>query len=953
MHAHYFAPRHIGVSDEEIPSMLEKIGLNSLNELINQTIPAEIRLKKELKLPAPLTEPEYLQHIRNIARKNKVFKSYIGLGFYNTYTPSVILRNIFENPGWYTAYTPYQAEISQGRLEALLNFQTMVSDITGLPIANASLLDEASAAVEAMMMFFNAREKSKQNAIKFFVDSSCFPQTINTLKNRASAFNIELIIDNYKNISFDESYFGALVQYPNVDGEIIDYSEFISNAKKYHINVGIATDLMALLLVKSPAEMGADCAFGNAQRFGVPLGYGGPHAAFFATTDDFKRHIPGRIIGVSIDAQGKKALRMALQTREQHIKRERATSNICTAQALLAIMSSMYAVYYGPKKLKQIANTIHERACFLKQELEKLNYKVNNYLFFDTITIQADAKVIRPIAEKKQINLRYNPNNTISISIDETTSEKDIKELINIFAKAKNTSVKIKYSKINYIENSPIRRTSNYLTHPVFNTYHTETEMMRYIKTLENKDISLVHSMISLGSCTMKLNAASELIPLSWPEFANIHPYAPVNQAKGYQQIIKELSQCLCEITGFTGITFQPNSGAQGEYTGLLLIRAYHKHNNEAHRNIILIPSSAHGTNPASASMAGFKIVVVKCDANGNVDVEDLKLKAEQHKNDLAGLMITYPSTHGVFEERIKEIVDIIHQNGGLVYMDGANMNAQVGLTSPAMIGADVCHLNLHKTFAIPHGGGGPGMGPVLVNDKLKPYLPQHPLEVTTDSKGIYPVSAAPYGSALILLITYAYIRMLGAKGLTMATKIAILNANYLKEVLSPFYKILYTNHKGRCAHEFIIDCSAFKLQTDVEVVDIAKRLMDFGYHAPTVAFPVPNTMMIEPTESESKKELDKFADAMITIKQEIEDILNGKYDKKNNPIKNAPHTADMIAADNWTYNYSRQKAAFPRPWVKDNKIWPSVAKIDNAYGDRNLVCTCPAVEEYAETINI
>lgn len=952
MYAHQFLPRHIGISDADLQAMLDKMGLRSLDELIDQTIPSEIRLSKDLKFPDPLSEPEYLQHIRNIAQKNKVFKSYIGLGFYNTYTPSVILRNIFENPGWYTAYTPYQAEISQGRLEALLNYQTMVSDLTGLPIANASLLDEASAAVEAMMMFFNAREKTKQQALKFFVDRRCFPQTINTLKNRALSFGIELVVDSYANVTLDASYFGALVQYPNADGEIIDYSDFISHAKQHRIYTTIATDLMALLLVKTPAEMGADCTFGNTQRFGVPLGYGGPHAAFFATTEEFKRHLPGRVIGVSVDAQGKRALRMALQTREQHIKRERATSNICTAQALLAIMSSMYAVYHGPKRLREIATTIHEHACFLKQELEKLGYKVINQLFFDTITIEADEHIIRPIAEKKQMNLRYNSSGSISISVDETTSQKDIKDLINIFAKAKSIAVKLKYSKINYLENSVVYRTSEYLNHPVFNTYHTETEMMRYIKILENKDISLVHSMISLGSCTMKLNAATELIPLSWPEFANIHPYVPDSQVEGYKQIITELSEYLCEITGFTGITFQPNSGAQGEYAGLLLIREYHRNHHQPHRNVILIPSSAHGTNPASATMAGFKVVVVKCDDRGNVDINDLKSKAEQHKNDLAGLMVTYPSTHGVFEEKIKEIVEIVHQHGGLVYMDGANMNAQVGLTSPAMIGADVCHLNLHKTFAIPHGGGGPGMGPVLVNDKLKPFLPQHPLQTSPDAKGIYSVSAAPYGSALILLITYAYIRMLGAKGLTTATKMAILNANYLKEVLSSTYKILYANEKGRCAHEFIIDCSTFKLQTDVEVVDIAKRLMDFGYHAPTVAFPVPNTLMIEPTESEGKRELDRFAEAMIIIKQEIEDILNGKYDKKNNPLKNAPHTAEMVASDNWNYNYSREKAVFPASWVKANKVWPSVARIDNAYGDRNLICTCPPVTDYADLVH-
>lgn len=947
MIAHSFAPRHLGVNADEIKEMIQKIGVSSLDQLIDETIPSEIRLKKSLQLPDPLTEPEYLDHIRTIAQKNKLFKSYIGLGYYNTYTPSVILRNIFENPGWYTAYTPYQAEIAQGRLEALLNYQTMVSDLTGLPIANASLLDEATAAVEAMMMFFNAREKNKQSALKFFVDKNCFPQTINTLKNRAISFNIELVIEDFAKVSIDENFFGALVQYPNVNGELIDYTDFIQYVKKLGVNVAMATDLMALLLVKTPAEMGADCAFGNAQRFGVPLGYGGPHAAFFAVTENFKRFIPGRIIGVSVDAQGKKALRMALQTREQHIKREKATSNICTAQALLAIMNSMYAVYHGPNGLKEIATHIHEHTCFLKQELEKLGFTVSNKIFFDTITLQANEKDIRPIAEKNNINFRYNNNSTISISLDETTSTKDVYKIIEIFAEAKKQSVQLQYQPNNLIKNSTFKRTSPYLQHPVFNSYHTETEMMRYIKSLENKDISLVHSMISLGSCTMKLNAATELIPLSWPEFCNLHPYVPTNQAEGYHYIIDELSKYLCEITGFTGVTFQPNSGAQGEYTGLLIIRAYHKDKGEPQRNVILIPSSAHGTNPASAAMAGFKIVVVKCDVQGNIDVDDLKQKAEQYKHELAGLMVTYPSTHGVFEERIKEITNAIHQNGGLVYMDGANMNAQVGLTNPANIGADVCHLNLHKTFAIPHGGGGPGMGPVLVNDKLKPYLPKHPLDDSSNSKAIHSVTAAPYGSALILLITYAYIRMLGAKGLTDATKIAILNANYLKDVLKDHYKILYTNHNNRCAHEFILDCSTFKLQSDVEVVDIAKRLMDFGYHAPTVAFPVPNTLMIEPTESESKHELDKFADALITIKKEIDAILNGQYDKKNNPLKNAPHTAELIASDNWNYPYSRETAVFPRPWVKQSKVWPSVARIDNAYGDRNLICTCPPISEY------
>ncbi len=949
MLAHQFSHRHIGINQIDLQEMLKTIGVKSLNDLIEQTVPSSIRLKAPLNLPHALSEPEYLEHIKILAGKNQIFKTYIGLGYYNTYTPSVILRNIFENPGWYTAYTPYQAEISQGRLEALLNFQTMISDLTGFSIANASLLDEATSAVEAMTMFYGNRDKTKSSSNKFFVDKHTFPQTIDTLKTRALALGIELIIGDYVSTTFDDSFFGALIQYPNLNGEIIDYSSFISQLKAKNIYVAVATDLMALTLLKNPAEIGADCAFGNSQRFGVPMGFGGPHAAFFATTEHFKRFIPGRIIGVSVDAQGKHALRMALQTREQHIKREKATSNICTAQALLAIMASMYAVYHGPEGIKNIAETIHTNTVSLKNNLIKLGYHVINKLFFDTITIQADKKTIEKIAIAKQVNLRYNDDNTISVSIDETTSKQDIQTLVDIFAEAVNKKHIAEFSQDSVLSKSSLKRTSVFLTHKIFNTHHSENEMMRYIKMLENKDISLVHSMISLGSCTMKMNAATEMMPLSLEAFNALHPFIPNNQAEGYLELINNLGQYLCEITGFTGVSFQPNSGAQGEYAGLMVIRAYHHHHKQSQRNIILIPASAHGTNPASAAMAGFKIIVVKCDANGNVDVEDLKNKAEQYKNELAGLMVTYPSTHGVFEEKISEITNIIHQNGGLVYMDGANMNAQVGLTNPATIGADVCHLNLHKTFAIPHGGGGPGMGPICVNDKLKPFLPTHVFETNKSEKGIHAVSASPYGSALVLLISYAYIRMLGAEGLTESTKYAILNANYIKDKIKNHYKILYTNHNNRCAHEFILDASTFKMQSNVEVVDMAKRLMDYGFHAPTVAFPVPNTLMIEPTESENKSELDRFAEALISIKEEINEIVNGKSDKNDNLLKNAPHTAEVVTSDNWKYTYSRQQAAYPLPWVKLAKVWPSVSRIDNAFGDRNLICTCAPIEAYME----
>lgn len=950
-----FDNRHIGTNASEKEQMFNTIGVESLDQLIKETVPAGIRLPKELNITQPMSEADYLNHIRDISKKNSVFNTYIGLGYYNTITPSPILRNIFENPAWYTAYTPYQAEISQGRLEALLNYQTMVSDLTAMPIANASLLDEATAAAEAMNMFFNSRNRNQiqQGVNKFFVSENCFPQTIDVVKTRATPLGIDVVIGDEFKFKFDESFFGVLVQYPNLKGEIVDYSQFTENCHAKNIQVCVATDLMALALITPPGEWGADCVIGNSQRFGVPMGFGGPHAAFFACKEDYKRQMPGRIIGVSVDSQGNPALRMALQTREQHIKRDKATSNICTAQALLAIMASMYAVYHGAEGIKQIADKIHAGAVSLSSQLKKLGYIVNNNLFFDTIVVECNAAAIKTMAEKHQINFNYIDDKTISITVDETLNTSNYIKLLTVFAEAK----KIKdfdfdtnnWCYFNAIIKSNLKRKSTFLTHPIFNTYHTETKLMRYIKRLENKDLSLVHSMISLGSCTMKLNAASELIPLSWPEFANIHPFVPKEQALGYYEMIEELNKDLAEITGFDTMSFQPNSGAQGEYTGLMVIRAYHESKKETHRNIALIPSSAHGTNPASAALAGMKIIVVKCDERGNIDINDLKEKAEANKANLSCLMVTYPSTHGVFEEGIKEITKIIHDNGGLVYMDGANMNAQVGLTNPATIGADVCHLNLHKTFAIPHGGGGPGMGPIGVNKKLKPFLPNHSIIKTSGKEGITAVSSAPFGSALILLISYGYIKMLGASGLKLATENAILNANYMKDKLKNDYKILYTGKNGRCAHELILDCSDFKQASGVEVGDIAKRLMDYGFHAPTVSFPVHDTLMIEPTESEDQTELDRFCEAMISIKKEINEIIVGSFTKENNVIKNAPHTSVMIIEASWDYPYSRRKAVFPLKWVQENKFWPAVAKIDNALGDRNLICTCPSMKAYIQ----
>jgi glycine dehydrogenase len=947
-----FRERHIGPNEAETTAMLKTIGVDTVDELINKTVPAAIKLAQPLTVTEPVSEYQYLNDLKAIAAKNKIYKSYIGQGYYDNITPSVILRNIFENPGWYTQYTPYQAEIAQGRLESLLNYQTMVVDLTGLPIANASLLDEGTAAAEAMTMFFN--QKNKADAIthpKFFVDEQIFAQTKNLLVTRAEPIGIELVVGHYQQAILDNSFFGAIVQYPNSNGSIEDYRAFINQVHSVGAYVVMATDLLALTLLTPPGELGADVAVGNSQRFGVPMGFGGPHAAFFATKDEFKRSIPGRLIGVSIDAQGNRALRMALQTREQHIKREKATSNICTAQALLANMAAMYAVYHGPIGLKTIGERVSLLANVLATAISNIGvYKMLNNSFFDTISIGVtNADTIAKIANDHEVNFNIKNGNELSISVDETTTQADVALIVKILSAAANaTAPHINYN-IATLNNIPtaFTRTSPYLTHPVFNTHRSESQMMRYIKSLENKDLSLNTSMISLGSCTMKLNAATELIPVSWPEFSKLHPFAPANQWHGYQQIITELEAWLSSITGFAATSLQPNSGAQGEYAGLLTIRAYHAHRSEAHRNIILIPISAHGTNPASAVMAGFKVVVTKCDAAGNIDVADLQARAEQYKDVLAGLMVTYPSTHGVFEESIVTICELIHQNGGLVYMDGANMNAQVGLTSPGNIGADVCHLNLHKTFAIPHGGGGPGMGPICVNEKLAPYLPGH-VHATNTATATNAVSAANYGSASILLISYAYIKMLGASGITDATKWAILNANYMKAKVEDNYPILYSGKNGTCAHEFIVDLRPFKQSCGVEAEDVAKRLIDYGFHAPTMSFPVAGTIMIEPTESEDKAELDRFCAALNSIFHEIKDIENGKSDKLNNPLKNAPHTQALVCANDWDKPYTRQQAAFPLGYVAANKFWPSVARVNNTHGDRNLICSCEPVSSYA-----
>ncbi len=946
-----FIGRHIGPNKQETNEMLREIGINSIDELIDKTLPAAIRLPQDLNIAGPVSEFQYLNELKETASKNKVFKSYIGRGYYDTITPSVILRNLFENPGWYTQYTPYQAEIAQGRLESLLNYQTMVSDLTGLPIANASLLDEGTAAAEAMAMLFNHKNKGdKITAPKFFVDHKIFEQTRQVLLTRATPIHIELVVGDYQNVQLDETYFGAILQYPDSNGDIKDYRAFISEVHANNALVVMATDLLALTLLTPPGELGADVAIGSSQRFGVPMGFGGPHAAFFSTKDEFKRIIPGRIIGISIDAQGNRALRMALQTREQHIRREKATSNICTAQALLANMAAMYAVYHGPEGIKNIAKRTSLLANVLSYELQEMGFEQANEYFFDTLKIKVeDSAVIKKIAEDQNINFYYFENNYIGITVDETTGRQEVLDILHVFADSiglNNASVGFNYD--SSLDNIPtsLTRTSDYLLHQVFNSHHSETEMMRYLKFLESRDLSLNNSMIALGSCTMKLNAATELIPVSWPEFRKMHPFAPDDQWKGYQQIFTELESWLSNITGFTATSLQPNSGAQGEYAGLLAIRGYHEHRNDTHRNVILIPISAHGTNPASAVMAGFKVVVTKCDEQGNIDVEDLKANVEKYKDNLAGLMITYPSTHGVFEESIKEICDLIHTNGGMVYMDGANMNAQVGLTAPGFIGADVCHLNLHKTFAIPHGGGGPGMGPICVNDKLAPFLPGH--VNNTNGNTTNAVSAAPYASASILLISYAYIKMLGAEGLRKSTEYAILNANYMKARLEQHYKILYTGKNGTCAHEFIVDLRPFKT-FGVEAEDVAKRLMDYGFHAPTLSFPVAGTIMIEPTESEDKAELDRFCDALINIHEEIMAIQDGTFDKTDNPLKNAPHTVHVICADEWSHAYSRQQAAFPLDYLRQHKFWPSISRVNNTHGDRNLVCTCEPTEAYLE----
>jgi glycine dehydrogenase len=951
-----FAQRHIGPDAKETAEMLAVIGEPSIESLIAKTIPAAIRMQEVLEVGGPMSEFQYLTELKKTASLNKVFKTYMGQGYYGTIVPSVILRTVFENPGWYTQYTPYQAEIAQGRLQSLLNFQTMVSDLCGLPVANASLLDEGTAAAEAMAMLLNHKNKNTDNITspKFFVDENIFAQTKDVLVTRATPIHIELVFGDYKTVVLDESYFGAIVQYPNSNGAVEDYRKFIDAAHAVNAMVVMATDLLSLTLLTPPGELGADVAIGSSQRLGVPMGFGGPHAAFFATKDEFKRNIPGRIIGVTIDAQGNRCLRMALQTREQHIRREKATSNICTAQALLSNMSAMYAIYHGAEGLKNIAKRTSLLAKTLSDELVAMGFANENKAFFDTIKIKTDLSAkIKAAAEAAEVNFFY-ADDCVFISLDETTSQNDVLDILHIFAVAKREdNAGVTFSNDALLTNIPtaLTRTCEYLTHPIFNSYRSEHEMLRYIKSLENKDLSLNTSMISLGSCTMKLNAATQLIPVSWPEFSNIHPFAPASQWKGYQQILTELEAWLSNVTGFTATSLQPNSGAQGEYTGLLTMRAYHEHRKDTHRNIILIPISAHGTNPASAVMAGFKVVVTKCDDEGNIDMADMAAQVEKHKYNLAGLMITYPSTHGVFEETIKDLCQLIHDNGGLVYMDGANMNAQVGLTSPGLIGADVCHLNLHKTFAIPHGGGGPGMGPIGVNDKLKPFLPNHSYNLEGTKTSTHAVSAAPYGSASILLISYAYIKMLGAVGLKQSTEYAILNANYMKTRLQNDYKILYTGKNGTCAHEFIVDLRPFKTSAGIEAEDIAKRLMDYNFHAPTLSFPVAGTIMIEPTESEDKAELDRFCDAMLSIRKEIAAIENGTADKADNILKHAPHTQFIITADDWTRPYTRQQAAFPLEYVKENKFWPSISRVNNTYGDRNLICTCEPVESYMEEV--
>ncbi|WP_420604223.1 aminomethyl-transferring glycine dehydrogenase [Flagellimonas sp.] len=949
MNTDVFASRHIGITEKDFQRMYEIVGVENMEQLIYETIPDDIRLKEPLQLPQGISEHEFLTHVQQLSEKNKVFKTYIGLGYHECLTPSVIKRNILENPGWYTAYTPYQAEIAQGRLEALLNFQTMVSDLTGMELANASLLDESTAAAEAMAMLFDVRSRQQKKAgtVKFFVSEEILPQTLSLLQTRSVPIGVELVVGNHEEFDFSADFYGALLQYPGKHGQVHDYADFVQKAKANDIKVAVAADILSLVLLTPPGEWGVDVVVGTTQRFGIPLGYGGPHAAFFATKEEYKRSIPGRIIGVTKDTDGNPALRMALQTREQHIKRDKATSNICTAQVLLAVMAGMYAVYHGPNGLKYIAHKVHDHTKLLAQSLKAFGFEQLNTSFFDTIKVQVkNAEKLREVTESKDINLNYIDSETVSISLNEAISESDIKLLLSCFTESHGIKNNVSQSsEVEEVILHGLKRQVPFLEHEVFNSYHSETELMRYIKKLERKDLALNHSMISLGSCTMKLNAASEMLPLSWANWGNIHPFVPLDQAEGYQIMLKELESQLNVITGFAATSLQPNSGAQGEYAGLMTIRAYHESRGEGHRNICIIPASAHGTNPASAVMAGMKVVVTKTDEKGNIDVSDLEEKVKLHAENLAALMVTYPSTHGVYESSIKHITKLIHENGGQVYMDGANMNAQVGLTNPATIGADVCHLNLHKTFAIPHGGGGPGVGPICVAEQLKPFLPSNPVVETGGEKAITAISAAPWGSALVCLISYGYIKMLGAEGLTDSTKAAILNANYIKDKLKGKFDVLYSGEQGRAAHEMIIDCRPFKAH-GIEVTDIAKRLMDYGFHAPTVSFPVAGTIMVEPTESESLAELDRFCDALDSIREEIDEA---SAENPNNVLKNAPHTLEMVTNDTWEYPYSRQKAAFPLPYVSENKFWPTIRRTDEAFGDRNLICTCTPIEAYAE----
>jgi glycine dehydrogenase len=956
-HPDKFVNRHIGLSNQELDEMVKACGADSIEQLISETIPEQIRLKEELKIQSPVNEHTYIEDLRKIAAKNKIFKSYIGMGYHPTILPSVIQRNILENPGWYTQYTPYQAEIAQGRLEALLNFQTVISDLTAMDLANASLLDEGTAAAEAMAMFYALRPKDKRNAKVFFVSNECFPQTLDVLKTRATPIGIELKIGDPRYIELTEDIFGILVQFPAGNGELRDYSDLFGQAREKNIFKVVAADLLSLTLLKPPGEFGADAVVGSTQRFGIPMGFGGPHAAYFATKEEYKRSIPGRIIGVSVDVHGNRAYRMALQTREQHIKRERATSNICTAQVLLAVMAGMYAVYHGPEGLKAIANRIRKFTRILDFALKEFGFIQLNEKYFDTLLVEMEKTKVERIKKeclKRNINLRYIDLDKIGISLNEATEERDLRELVEIFAFAAekhfNDGLFVKFSKVadNNSEDF-LKRTTEFLNHSVFNNYRTETELLRYMKRLENKDLSLEHSMIPLGSCTMKLNATTEMAGITWNEFANIHPFAPEDQTSGYKEIFNELEKDLCKITGFDAVSLQPNSGAQGEFTGLMVIRAYQKDNGEGNRNVVLIPSSAHGTNPASAVMAGMKVIVVKCDKHGNIDTDDLKMKAEQNKDNLSALMITYPSTHGVFEPNVMKICNFIHENGGQVYMDGANLNAQVGLTNPSIIGADVCHLNLHKTFCIPHGGGGPGAGPIAVKNHLAPFLPGHSIIKTGGAQSITAVSSAPWGSSDILLISYAYIKMMGSEGLIKATQAAIVSANYMMVQLKSVYKVLYTGMNGRIGHEFIFDMREFKQSLNIDVEDIAKRLMDYGFHAPTVSFPVAGTLMVEPTESESKAEIDRYCDALLSIRNEIKEIEEGKFSAENNVLKNSPHTIQIIATDQWNYPYSREKAAFPLEYTREQKFWPPVGRIDNAYGDRNLICSCAPIDEYIE----